>query len=58
MEVIPEYIKGEYRRRMEDHLAQMEQRTRAAGLGYQLLMTDKPLDQALSEYLHLRPGGG
>jgi len=57
MEVIPEYIKGEYRRRMDDHLEQMQQKTRAAGLGYHLLTTDKSLDQALSEYLHLRPGG-
>ncbi|SFS06995.1 Protein of unknown function DUF58 [Granulicella pectinivorans] len=57
MEVIPEYIKGEYRRRLDAHLEQMQQKARAAGLGYHLLVTDRPLDQALSEYLHLRPGG-
>ena len=57
LEVIPEYVKGEYRRRMDDHLQQMRERTRAAGLDYQLLVTDRPLDAALSEYLFLRPGG-
>ncbi len=57
LEVIPEYVKGEYRRRMDGHLQQMRERTRAAGLDYHLLVTDKPLDAALSEYLFMRPGG-
>jgi uncharacterized protein (DUF58 family) len=57
LEVIPEYVKGEYRRKMDGHLHQMQERTRAAGLDYHLLVTDKPLDAALSEYLFLRPGG-
>jgi uncharacterized protein (DUF58 family) len=57
LEVIPEYVKGEYRRKMDGHLQQMRERTRAAGLDYHLLVTDRPLDAALSEYLFLRPGG-
>jgi uncharacterized protein (DUF58 family) len=57
LEVIPEYVKGEYRRKIDGHLEQMHERTRAAGLDYHLLVTDKPLDAALSEYLFLRPGG-
>jgi uncharacterized protein (DUF58 family) len=57
LEVIPEYVKGEYRRKMDSHLQQMRERTRAAGLDYHLLVTDRPLDAALSEYLFLRPGG-
>ena len=57
LEVIPEYVKGEYRRKMDSHLQQMSERTRAAGLDYHLLVTDRPLDAALSEYLFLRPGG-
>jgi uncharacterized protein (DUF58 family) len=57
LEVIPEYVKGEYRRKMDAHLQQLQERTRAAGLDYHLLVTDKPLDAALSEYLFLRPGG-
>jgi uncharacterized protein (DUF58 family) len=57
LEVIPEYVKGEYRRKIDGHLQQMQERTRAAGLDYHLLVTDRPLDAALSEYLFLRPGG-
>ena len=57
LEVIPDYVKGEYRRKMDSHLQQMSERTRAAGLDYHLLVTDRPLDTALSEYLFLRPGG-
>jgi uncharacterized protein (DUF58 family) len=57
LEVIPEYVKGEYRRKMDAHLEQMSERTRAAGMDYHLLVTDRPLDAALSEYLFLRPGG-
>jgi uncharacterized protein (DUF58 family) len=57
LEVIPEYVKGEYRRKMDGHLQQMQERTRAAGMDYHLLVTDRPLDAALSEYLFLRPGG-
>jgi uncharacterized protein (DUF58 family) len=55
MEVVPDYVKGEYRRKMDAHLEQMESRTKAAGMDYHLLVTDKPLDAALSEYLFLRP---
>ena len=57
LEVIPDYIKGPYRQKMDGHLEQMRDRTRAAGMGYSLLLTDKPLDGALTEYLSLRAGG-
>jgi uncharacterized protein (DUF58 family) len=57
LEVIPEYVKSEYRRKMDGHLQQMDEKTRAAGMDYHLLVTDQPLDAALSEYLFLRPGG-
>ncbi len=57
LEVIPEYIKSEYRKKMDSHLQQMDEKTRAAGMDYHLLVTDRPLDAALSEYLFLRPGG-
>jgi uncharacterized protein (DUF58 family) len=56
LEVIPDYVKTQYRRKMDDHLEQMRDRTRAAGMGYHLLETDKPLDLALTEYLTLRGG--
>ena len=35
---------------------QMQERARAAGLDYHLLVTDRPLDAALSEYLFPSPG--
>src|ERR1700743_2469578 len=38
LEVIPEYVKSEYRRKMDAHLQQMEERTRAAGMDYHLLV--------------------
>ncbi|HEY0264675.1 MAG TPA: DUF58 domain-containing protein [Granulicella sp.] len=57
LEVIPDYVKNEYRRKMDAHLEALQSRARAAGLDYHLLVTDQPLDAALSKYLHLRPGG-
>jgi len=54
--VTPDYAKKEYREKIEAHLADLRDRTQAAGMGYCLLMTDKPLDAALREYLSLRGG--
>ncbi len=56
MEVTPDYSKKEYREKIEAHLADLRNRTQAAGMGYCLLMTDRPLDAALREYLTLRGG--
>ena len=62
LEVIPDYVKTQYRAKMDHHLEEMRERTQAAGMGYHLLTTDKPLDRALTEYLSLRqsawPGAG
>jgi uncharacterized protein (DUF58 family) len=57
LEVIPDYVKTAYRAKMDNHLEQMRNRTQAAGMGYHLLTTDKPLDRALTEYLTLRRSG-
>jgi uncharacterized protein (DUF58 family) len=54
MEVTPDYGKKEYREKVEAHLTDLRDRTQAAGMGYYLLMTDRPLDAALREYLSLR----
>ena len=54
LEVIPDYVKNQYRAKMDNHLEQMNERTRAAGMGYHMLETNKPLDRALTEYLTLR----
>jgi hypothetical protein len=48
----------QYRAKMDDHLEQMRRSTQAAGMGYHLLTTDKPLDRALTEYLSLRQARG
>jgi uncharacterized protein (DUF58 family) len=56
LEVIPDYVKNQYRSKMDSHLEQMQERTQAAGMGYHLLETHKPLDLALTEYLTLRQG--
>jgi uncharacterized protein (DUF58 family) len=56
LEVTPDYTKKEYREKIETHLADLRDRTQAAGMGYCLLMTDRPLDDALREYLTLRGG--
>jgi uncharacterized protein (DUF58 family) len=57
MEVIPEYVKTEYRARMDAHLEALRTQAHAAGLDYQLLVTDRSLDAALREYLALRQAG-
>ena len=54
VEVSTEYAAGEYRERISRHIAALRESTRAAGMSYQLLTTDRPLDQALREYLTIR----
>jgi uncharacterized protein (DUF58 family) len=56
IEVTPDYGKKEYREKMQTHLEEMRNKTQGAGMGYCLLMTDRPLDAALREYLTLREG--
>src|SRR5580704_13636943 len=56
IEVTPDFTKKEYREKAEAHITDLRDRTRAAGMGYALLMTDRPLDDALREYLTLRGG--
>jgi uncharacterized protein (DUF58 family) len=54
IEVVPEYAKTSYRARIDAHIEQLRSRTRAAGMDYQLLVTDQPLDAALRAYLARR----
>jgi uncharacterized protein (DUF58 family) len=56
LEVTPDYSKKEYREKIDTHLTELRDRTQSAGMGYYLLMTDRPLDTALREYLTLRGG--
>lgn len=54
MEVSPDYLDGDYRKKLEDHLAGV--RRAAAGVGADLVLarTDEPLDNALRRYLMFR----
>lgn len=56
LEVTPEYGQDEYRTKVESHITQLKDRTRGAGMDYHLLVTNRPLDGALREYLTLRQG--
>jgi uncharacterized protein (DUF58 family) len=57
IEVIPEYTKTTYRARIDAHIEALRDRAHAAGIDYQLLVTNQPLDAALREYLTLRQAG-
>jgi uncharacterized protein (DUF58 family) len=54
MEVTPDYAQKEYRGKMAAHMSDLEKRARGAGMDYFLLRTDRPLDDALREYLNIR----
>jgi uncharacterized protein (DUF58 family) len=56
MEVSPDYAKHEYAPKIDAHLASMKEEAKKAGLDYWMLPTDKPLDEALREYLMIRQG--
>jgi hypothetical protein len=57
IEVVPDYVKTTYRAKVDAHIEELRSRTRGAGMDYQLLVTDQPLDMALREYLTLRQEG-
>ncbi len=54
--VTAEYAEGRYRERISRHIESLEAAALRAGLTYQLLVTDQPLDAALREYLTIRQG--
>jgi uncharacterized protein (DUF58 family) len=56
LEVIPEYMKVTYRQKIDGHIEELRNKTRAAGMDYHLLVTDQPLDRVLREYLTIREG--
>ena len=57
LEVIPEYTKTTYRSKIDAHVEQLRSLARGAGMDYQLLLTNQPLDMALREYLSSRRAG-
>jgi uncharacterized protein (DUF58 family) len=56
VEVTPEYAHQEYRDKMKAHIEDLRDRARGAGMDYFLLVTDRPLDETLREYLTIRGG--
>ena len=56
LEVTPEYAKSEYPAKIDAHIAAMKKAAQGAGMDYMLLPTDRPLDDALREYLTVRTG--
>ncbi len=57
LEVIPEYLTTDYRRKLDAHIERLGDLTRGAGMDYHLLRTDQPLDDTLRQYLSIRKGG-
>jgi uncharacterized protein (DUF58 family) len=56
IEITPEYVRDEYRKKFDAHVETLRDKTRGAGMDYHLLVTDQPLDNALREYLTIRQG--
>jgi uncharacterized protein (DUF58 family) len=56
IEVSPDYAKHEYRAKVDAHIDALRTKAKASGMDYFLLQTDRPLDEALREYLAIRQG--
>lgn len=56
LEVSPDYMKHEYRAKMDAHIEALRSKAQSAGIDYFLLRTDRPLDDALREYFTIRKG--
>jgi uncharacterized protein (DUF58 family) len=56
IEITPEYVRDEYRKKFDAHVEALRDKARAAGMDYHLLVTDRPLDDSLREYLSIRQG--
>jgi len=56
IEITPDYVRDEYRKKFDAHVEALRDKTRGAGMDYHLLVTGRPLDDALREYLTIRQG--
>ena len=56
LEVSPEYARMEYTQKIDSHIGALRDGARGSGMDYHLLLTDRPLDDALREYLAVRQG--
>jgi uncharacterized protein (DUF58 family) len=56
MEVSPEYVQTEYKHKIDGHVEALRAKAKGAGMDYFLMVTDRPLDAGLREYLSIRQG--
>lgn len=56
LEVSPDYAQDEYRTKIDAHIKDMRDHTKRGGMDYFQISTDRPLDEALREYLTIRQG--
>jgi uncharacterized protein (DUF58 family) len=56
LEVSPEYVRHEYRDKIDLHIRELRDQAKAAGMDYFLMNTSRPLDEGLREYLFIRQG--
>ncbi len=56
IEVSPEYARHDYKRKIDSHIHELNDQSKAAGLDYFLMDTSRPLDEGLREYLFIRQG--
>ena len=56
MEVSPDYTQNEYRAKIDAHIARLRGEAQKAGVDYFLTVSNRPLDEALREYLVVRQG--
>lgn len=56
IEATPDYARHEYRAKIGAHIEALRTQTRQAGMDYAPLQTDRPLDDALREYIAVRQG--
>lgn len=54
MEVSPDYARHEYRLKIDEHLRNLSDKSRAAGIEYFFMNTSKPLDEGLRNFLAAR----
>jgi uncharacterized protein (DUF58 family) len=54
IEATPDYARTEYREKIDLHIEELRSKSRAAGIDYFFLRTDRPLDEGLREYFNIR----
>ncbi len=54
LETTPDYARSEYGTKIARHIKDLKMKSEGVGVDYFLLSTDRPLDEALREYFHIR----